>query len=145
MKSAILALAAVLAAGIAGVCEAQDLKATPRFGDTQIGFDPGASYSNYTLSVGGPNGFVARAESKTGTPTIDLRRFGAYDDGTYSFHLSASADEKVPIRTPLDNGREGGPATARLKAVSLSGHFLVNGGTIVKQDPNAREDVARQK
>jgi hypothetical protein len=145
MKSATLALAALLAAGIAGVCEAQDLKATPRFSDTQIGFDPGASYNNYTLSVGGPNGFVARAESKTGTPTIDLRRFGTFDDGTYSYHLSASSDEKVVVRSALDNGRDGGATTSRLKAVSTSGEFLVKGGMIVKADPAARENVARQK
>ena len=132
MKSATLALAALLAAGTAGACQAQDLKATPRFSDTQIGFDPGASYNNYALSVGGPNGFVARAESKTGTPAIDLRRFGAFDDGTYSYHLSASSDEKVPIRTPLDNGRSDGPANSKLRGVALSGQFLVKGGTIVK-------------
>ena len=76
MRVTVLGLAAFLAAGIASVCEGQDIKATPRFSETQIGFDPGASYNNYTLSVGGPNGFVARVESTTGTPTIDLRRFG---------------------------------------------------------------------
>jgi len=145
MRVTVLGLAAFLAAGIASVCEGQDIKATPRFSETQIGFDPGASYNNYTLSVGGPNGFVARVESTTGTPTIDLRRFGMFDDGPYSYHLSASSDEKVPVRTPLDNGRDGGPATSRLKAVSISGGFLVKGGTIVKPDAAARENAARQK
>ena len=131
MKSAILILAASLAAGIADACQANDLKGTPRFSETQIGFDLGASYTNYTLSVGGPSGFVARADSKTGTPTIDLHRFGPFDDGTYSYHLTASSDEKIQIRTPVDNGRSGGPDTSRLKPVSLSGHFRVQGGKIV--------------
>lgn len=137
-----LGIAAIFAAGIGGICHAQDLKATPRFSETQVGFDPGASYNNYNLTVSGANGFVASASSKTGTPAIDLRRFGTFDDGAYSFQLTASNDEKVPVRTPLDNGRSGGPADSHLKQVSLSGHFLVRGGTIVKPStaPQTRHD-----
>jgi hypothetical protein len=132
MFTARLGIAAIVAAGIAGICHAQDLKATQRLSETQIGFDLGASYSNYNLTVTGPNGFAASASSRTGTPAIDLRRFGTFDDGAYSFQLTASTDEKVPVRTALDNGRSGGPADSRLKQVSLSGHFLVRGGTIVR-------------
>jgi hypothetical protein len=132
MNIARLGLAAIFAAGIGSVCAAQDLKATHRFSETQIGFDPGASYNNYLLTVTGPNGFVASAASKTGTPAIDLRRFGSFDDGTYHYQLTASTDDKVPVRTPLDNGRSGGPTDSRLKAVAISGQFLVKGGTIVK-------------
>ena len=133
-----LGIAAIFAAGIGGICHAQDLKATPRFSETQIGFDPGASYNNYNLTVTGPNGFAASASSKTGTPAIDLRRFGTFDDGAYSFHLTASIDEKIPVRTTLDNGRSAGPADSRLKQVSLSGHFLTKGSTIVKPSTAAQ-------
>ncbi len=84
MQMTALGLAACLAAGLTGACWAQDLKATQRLSDTQIGFDPGGSYGNYTLTIVGPNGFHASAASKTGTPAIDLRRFGKYDDGAYS-------------------------------------------------------------
>jgi hypothetical protein len=142
MKSATIGLAACLAAGVAGVCVAQDLKATPRFSETQIGFDPGASYNNYALNVTGPNGFAASAASKTGTPTIDLRRFGAFDDGNYSYELTATSDEKIPSRTPLDNGRSGGPADSKLRGVALSGQFLVKGSMIAKPStaPPARLD-----
>lgn len=132
MKSAALGLAACLAIGISGACSAQDLKATQRLSDTQVGFDPAGNYGNYTLGIVGPNGFHASAASKTGTPAIDLRRSGKYDDGAYSYQLTASSDEKVPVRTPLDNGRGGDPGDSRLKAVSLGGQFLVKGGTIVK-------------
>jgi len=132
MQMTALGLAACLAAGLTGACWAQDLKATQRLSDTQIGFDAGGNYGNYTLSIVGPNGFHASAASKTGTPAIDLRRFGKYDDGDYSYQLTASSDEKVPVRTPLDNGRGGDPGDSRLKAVSLGGQFLVKGGTIVK-------------
>ena len=144
MQMTALGLAACLAAGLTGACWAQDLKATQRLSETQLGFEPAGNYGNYTLTVAGPNGFHATVSSKTGTPTIDLRRFGAYDDGTYTYQLTASSDEKVPVRTALDNGREKQPE-AMLKGVSLSGVFHVKDRAIVKFDPAAREPVARQK
>lgn len=139
MKSAALGLATCLAIGISGACSAQDLKGTPRLGDTQIGFDPSGNFGNYTLTVSGPNGFHASASTKTGTPTIDLRRFGVHDDGIYTYQLTASTDEKVPVRGALDNGRAGGPTNSMLKAAATSGNFEVKGGTIVKYDPAATE------
>lgn len=139
------AIALVVAAGISSACLAQDLKATQRFTDTQIAFDPGGTYSNYTLTITGPNGIHASAASKTSTPSIDLRQVGPLDDGTYNYHLIASTNEKVPVRNRLDNGRGGGPDDSVFKTVSLDGVFHVKGGTIVKFDPNAREEVRRQK
>ena len=139
MNIATLSLTAIFAAGAAGFCGAQELKATQRFTETQIGFDPSGNYSNYTLTVTGPNGFQATSSSKTGTPAIDLRRFGTFDDGVYHYQLSASSGEKATLRTPLDNGRGDSPAGTGLKGVSLSGQFAVKGGTILKVDPNARE------
>ena len=143
MNSAVFGLASCLAVAMSCACAAQDLKATQRHADTQIGFDPGGNYGNYTLSVTGPNGFHASASSKTGTPTIDLRRFGPYDDGTYNYHLTASTEEKVPLRGALDNGRGNHlPATA-LKSVSTSGVFHVKGGTIVK--PSTAQPARQDK
>ncbi len=107
MKSTILGVVACVALGISSAGWAQDLKATQKLTDTQIGFDPGGTYSNYTLTVTGPNGFHASASSKSDVPTIDLRRIGAFDDGTYRYHLTASTDEKVPVRSTLDDGRGG--------------------------------------
>ena len=132
MNSAALGLAACLAVAMSCACLAQDQTATPRFADTQIGFDPGGNYGNYTLNVTGPNGFHASTWSKTGTPSIDLRRFGAYDDGLYNYQLSASTAEKATLRGALDNGRQGSQPDARLKTVSVSGVFHVKGGMIVK-------------
>jgi hypothetical protein len=145
MRVTVLGLAACLAAGLSSTCSAQDLKATQRLTDTQLGFDPGGSYANYSLTVTGPNGFHASASSKTDAPSIDLRRFGAFDDGLYHYHLTASSDEKVPIRGTLDNGRGGSPTNSMLKGVAMSGHFEVKAGTIVKHDPAAVEPVKRQK
>jgi hypothetical protein len=144
MSIATFGLAAILAAGSAGICAAQDLKATQVLSDTQIGFDPGGNYGNYTLTVTGPNGFHATTTSKTGSPTVDLRRFGAFDDGTYHYQLNASTDEKATVRTALDNGRDAS-AGARTKGATLSGVFYVKGGAIQKFDPNAREEMKRQK
>src|SRR5882757_1221213 len=112
MKITTLGVAVFITAGLAGSCLAQDLKATQRLADTQVGFDPSGNYDNYTLTVTGPNGFQASASSKTGTPSIDLRRFGAFDDGIYHYQLTASSDEKVLVRTALDDGRAGGPTTS---------------------------------
>lgn len=143
MKSAALGLAACIATGMAGVCWAQDLKATQKFTDTQIGFDAGSGYSNYTLTVTGPNGIHSIVSSKT-APSIDVKQIGA-EDGAYNYHLTASTEEKVPLRSKLDNGRPGGPDEAMLKSVSMSGRFDVKGGTIVKYDPAAKEPAVRRK
>ena len=138
MQVTALGLAACLAAGLTGACWAQDLKATQKLTDSEIGFDPGGAYSNYTLTVTGPNGFHASASSKTSAPSMDLRRLGTHDDGIYTYQLTASTDEKVPVRTALDNGRAS-PGGSLLRSVSTSGNFEVKGGTIVKHDPAATE------
>jgi hypothetical protein len=145
MKSSALCLAACLAVGISGTCWAQDLKAQQKFTDTEIGFELTGPYRNLTLTVTGPNGIHANAASKSGSPSIDLRKLGAVADGDYSYHLTAATDEKVAVRTGLDDGRDGGPTTSMLKSVSTNGQFQVKGGAIVKSDPSAREQTQRQK
>jgi hypothetical protein len=144
MRTTTFGLAAFIAAGLSGNCLAQDLKATQKFTDTEIGFDAGGTYSNFTLTIAGPNGIQASASSKSGAPSIDLKRLSAPDDGLYTYQLSASTDEKVPLRSGLDDGRPQ-RATAMLRSVSTSGSFEVKSGTIVKADPGAREDTKRQK
>lgn len=144
MKSKAFCLAACLAVGLSGTCWAQDLKAQQKFTDTEIGFDIGGAYSNLTLTITGPNGLHASASSRTGSPLIDLRKLGSIDDGDYIYQLVAATDEKIPVRTGLDNGRDGGPTTSMLKSVSTNGQFQVKGGAIVKYDPSARE-TQRQK
>src|SRR5947209_233471 len=145
MKLAAFGLAACLAVGASGTCWAQGLNATQKFTDTEIGFDITGPYSNLTLTISGPNGLHASAHSRTGSPLIDLRKLGTSHDGDYIHQLIAAPDEKIPVRTALDNGREGGPTTSMLKSVSTSGQFQVKGGAIVKHDPAAREETKRQK
>jgi hypothetical protein len=145
MKLAAFGLAASLAVGISSTCWGQGLNATQKFTDTEIGFDLTGAYSNLTLTISGPNGLHASAGHRSGSPSIDLRKLGTIDDGDYVYQLTAATDEKVPVRTALDNGRDGGPTTSIFKSVSTSGHFQVKGGTIVKYDPSAREQTKRQK
>ena len=145
MKLAAFGLTACLAVGISSTCWAQGLKATQKFTDTEVVFDITGPYSNLTLTISGPNGFNAIAHHRTGSPLIDLRKLGDLDDGDYVYQLTAATDEKPPVRTALDNGRDGGPTTSILKGVSTSGQFQVKAGAIVKVDPSAREEIKRQK
>jgi hypothetical protein len=145
MKSSAFGLAACVAVVFSSTCYAQDLKAVQKFTDTEIGFVLDGPYSNLTLTISGPNGLHSSATSRTGSPLIDLRKLGTVDDGEYIYQLVAATDEKVPVRTALDNGRDGGPTTSMLKSVSTNGQFQVKGGAIVKLDPSAREDAKRQK
>ena len=89
MKLAALGFATGLAVVLASVCPADDLKADRRFTATSVGFDLKGPYRNVTLTVAGPNDFHASASSKTGAPSIDLRRFGPLADGTYTYQLTA--------------------------------------------------------
>jgi hypothetical protein len=145
MKLAAFGLAACFAVGISSTCWAQGLKATQKFTETEVGFDIGGPYSNLTLTVSGPNGLHASAHSRTGSPLIDLRKLGTIDDGDYLYQLTAATDETIPVRTALNNGRDGGPTTKMLKSVSTSGQFQVKSGAIVKYDPSVREEPKRQK
>jgi hypothetical protein len=145
MKLAAFGLAACFAVGTSSTCWTQGLTATQKFTDSEVVFDITGPYSNLTLTISGPNGLHASAHHRTGSPVIDLRKLGTIDDGDYLYQLTAATDEKVPVRTALDNGRDGGPTTSTLKSVSTSGQFQVKGGTIVKLDPSAREDAKRQK
>jgi hypothetical protein len=144
MKSKAFCLAACLAVGISGTCWAQDLKARQKFTDTEIGFDLAGPYSNLTLTITGPNGINANASSRSGSPSIDLRKLGSLDDGDYMYQLNAATDEKVPDRSGLDNGRDGGPTKSVLKSVSTSGSFQVKSGAIVKYDPSVRETQSQK-
>ena len=139
MKPMTLGLAAILSAGLASVGLADDLRTTERFDKTIVGFEVGGPYRNVTLTITGPNDFDASAFSARGAPSIDLRRFGAVEDGTYAYQLSAASDERATVRSKLDNGRAPG-AAAPLKSISASGTFSVKGGVIVARGAAGKRD-----
>lgn len=139
MRFTMLGLAALLAASVHNTCLADDLPATEAFSGTTVTFKIERQFGTLMLTVSGPNGYYASATARTASPIIELDRLGPFDDGQYSYHLSASTDEKVPVRTSLDNGREGGASTSVQRGVSKSGVFHVAKGTIMKFDPDAKE------
>ena len=127
-----LALGFVLALGSASL--ANDLLATEQFSGTIVAFQPQRAYANMTLRVTGPNEYQASASYSSGSPTIDLSRFGNVYDGVYNYHLTGTTGETV-----LASGRnEGRPASAvspyLLKDVSKGGSFRVQGGAIVSRN-----------
>jgi hypothetical protein len=136
MKPAAFALAAGLACTASSPGWADDLKAEHRFTDTAVGFDLRGNYSDVTLTIAGPNRFHTSASERIGAPTIDLRRFGPVEDGTYTYHLSAATGEAETIRTKLDDGRTGGAGAEPRKSATASGTFQVKGGVIVKPGPS---------
>jgi hypothetical protein len=139
MRFTVLGLAALLAASIPNACLAADLPAAEQFSGSTVTFKIEPRFGTLTLTVAGPNGYYASATARTASPIIDLSSAGAFDDGTYNYHLSASTDEKVPLRTALDNGRDGGAASSVLRSMSKSGVFQVEKGVIKPVDENAKE------
>ena len=145
MRLTTLGAAACLAAVLTNAAWAQEFKATRKLTDTQLTFDVGPGLSNYTLTVAGPNGFHTSVSSRDAAPSIDFRQF-KLDDGVYNYELTAMTGQRVPVRTSLNNGRDGGPASDSVAlSVSASGVLHVKDGTIQKFDPTAREPVSRQK
>jgi hypothetical protein len=135
MNVAMLGLAAILAAGSAGACLADDLLANPKFTESTLGFDLKSRYSNFTFTVTGPAGFSAQEFSSSSPPSLDIRKFNDLPDGVYVYQLSAATDEKIRTYTPPDNnGRDGTPAGTVLKSASLTGSFLLTKGVITTRE-----------
>lgn len=132
-KPASIGLAAVLLLGLSGTCLANDLLAAEQFAGTTVAFQPQGGYANMTLRVSGPNNYQASAVFPSGSPAIDLSRFGAVYDGIYNYHLTGTSGETI-----LASGRsEGRPSSStspyQLKEVTKGGSFRVQGGAIVSR------------
>lgn len=133
IKPAAVGLALALTLGLSDAGLANDLLATEQFSGTIVAFQPQTTYANMTLRVSGPNNYQASAAYASGSPAIDLSRFGAVYDGAYNYHLTGTSGETV-----LGSGRnDGRPSSTsspyKLKTVSKSGTFSVQGGAIVSR------------
>lgn len=133
MKPAVLGLASSLLLGFAGTSFANDLLATEQFSGTVVGFQLQRDYANMTLRVTGPNEFQASATFPTGTPGVDLARFGLLYDGIYNYSLAGTTGETI-----LSAGRNEGrpPSTTspyQLREVSKNGSFRIQSGAIVSK------------
>ena len=134
IKPASIGLAAILLLGVAGTSLANDLLATEQFAGTTVAFQPQRTYANMTLRISGPNAYQASVSYPSGSPALDLSRFGTVSDGVYNYHLTGTAGE-----TTLASGRnEGRPGSStspyQLKDVSKGGSFRVQGGAIVSRN-----------
>ena len=145
MKVSVCGLVVAMALTLSGACLAEDLKAEQKFSDTTIGFDLAGQYSNLTLTIAGPNGFHASAFSNSGAPTIDLKRFGAVEDGTYTYQLTGATPEKIKSRIRSDDGREAHTARDAQQSAAMSGAFRVKDGAIVKVEPKKASNSKRDQ
>ena len=137
MKPKILGLMTCAVIALPTACFAQEMVSAEQVagGKMAILLKPGLS--NATMSISGPNNFHASTQSKGGALAIDLAQFGPYDDGTYTYQVTASTGEKQIVRTSLDNGRD--REAQALKSVAASGTFNVVKGKIVRPDPSIKE------
>ena len=138
IRATSIGLAASLSLALVSPGGADELAVEAEFSETKVVFALKGPRANVTLSITGPNEFHATVSSK-GAATLDLARFGQVDDGEYTYHLTAATEEPVKIRTPLDNGREGGKAG--VKSAAASGTFLVKDGLIVTRKTASKPDV----
>ena len=133
IKPAALALAAGFVLGLAGTSLANDLLATEQFSGTIAAFQPQRSYANMTLRITGPNEYQASVSYPSGSPAIDLARFGTVYDGVYNYHLTGTSGETV-LSAARNEGRSAGATSPyQLKDVSKGGSFRVSGGAIVSR------------
>jgi hypothetical protein len=143
MKAATFTLVTCVAIGICTVCSADDMVLGQKAAGAKIAFLLKDNYSNATLTVTGPHGFHAQTSAKGGALALDLRQFGSVDDGTFTYQLTAAADEKTKVRTTLDNGRDTREPTEIPKSATMSGTFRIVRGEIVIPDtskPRRRDD-----
>lgn len=133
MKRTVAGLSTLLIVGVSSACLAQELKAGKRFSDANVAFEMQDSYSKFTLTVTGPNGFNATVFSEKSAPALNLRKLGVFDDGIYRYNLTAASSKTAPMRTTANSGRSEKQKAARMVGVSDSGSFVVKGGKIVQQ------------
>lgn len=124
-------LAAGLLLGLTCSSVANDLLAVEVFSGTTIVLRPQQSYANLTLRVTGPDEFEAGASFPSGTPSLDLSRYGKVVDGLYDYHLAGTTGEAIVASRRNDGRSAKNTSDFILKTVSKGGSFTVRGGAIV--------------
>ena len=133
IKPTALGLTLGLMLGFTGTSLANDLLATELFSGTMVAFQTQRTYANMTLRVTGPNEYQASAIYPSGSPALDLSRFGPVYDGVYNYHLTGTSGETV-IASGRNDGRPGSSTSPfQLKDLSKGGSFRVQGGAIVSR------------
>ena len=137
VKNALLSSVLVLTASTFIVTEnviAENYKkiAVEMFEGLTISFSEQRAVSNATLSISGPNGFVANSASENDIPSINLSDFGTLSDGRYKYQITSSAlgDANKKITSSLNNGRASDAPKIMHKSVSQSGYFYLEDGQV---------------
>lgn len=142
IRPAAFALAAGLVLGLAGTSLANDLLATEQFSGTIVAFQPQRAYANMTLRVTGPNEYQASVSYPSGAPALDMTRFGNVYDGVYNYHITGTSGEVIMGSGRNDGRAPNNTSPYKLKTVSKSGSFSIQGGAIVSrtliEPPRAR-------
>lgn len=134
MRLIVILVVFVLSSGLsaANALQQEALDAQARLTDERIGFTVQGRYTNYTLTITGPEGFVARAQGQRSAPTVRLADHGATPDGLYTYQLTAATDRIDPSARRVDqrtNGREPGVAAPLIGAL-MTGQFRVENDRI---------------
>lgn len=101
------------------------------FAGTTLSFNYKGNYSNATISVSGPNGFIQTHYQKNGSLTLDLNDLGSLSDGLYKYEITVATDKTVNTNSNMDNGRGKNAKTTMNVGEKQSGQFRVEGGVIV--------------
>ena len=101
---------------------------------SEVRFSLGSEYTNATLTVSGPNGFYTQTFVKSGSPSLDLIKTGATEDGVYKYDLAVMSSETQVNKNPLDNGRGGVDKAVTPVGVTTSGSFRVKNGAILQAE-----------
>ncbi|PWV99111.1 hypothetical protein DFR52_104403 [Hoeflea marina] len=125
-------LAGLAAALLAGGAGAADISAANRFSGATLGFEIKGTYSNVTLTVTGPDGYLASAYAEKSAPSLDLGGSGKLADGQYHYQLTAADPSVMMKQVQLDNGRDKPAPDSVPASVTMSGVFTIRDGAIIK-------------
>lgn len=101
------------------------------FYGTTVSFQSRVSAAAGSISISGPNGFVARKASNYGVPSIQLANYGHVADGVYHYQLVVKQGGSQRLVDNGTNGRDPNKAHYGVKGAVQGGHFMVKNGQIV--------------
>jgi hypothetical protein len=110
-----------------------------RTNTNSLWFESWGTLSNATLTIAGPEGVQTSVYNKSGSPTFYLRDISPVADGVYSYELTAATDEKVKIKSELNNGRGDAAQKEMAKPFHMTGSFIVSRGVIALKEELVEE------
>lgn len=106
---------------------------------TAVWFENWVGLSNATMVVSEPSGKIVELFAASGTPVYELNRAEAID-GRYTYELRAATEEQVAKVNSIDNGRGDSERGTTSVSFSITGHFTVMRGVIVRPEDIEQEE-----